>query len=349
MAVERQHLVSLDGLRGVAAIAVLCSHFENLSRINLHLQSVGRAVDFFFVLSGFVIGQAYEARLAAGLSWRDYIGLRLARLYPAIFGALVVGAALTFWRGDILTIAMAVQFLLLPVLTGPLINGGVAFPLNDPQWSLFWELAINAAHGAVSRWLSNRRLVCILLLSAVALGFTSYMFGNLDVGWSRQSFWGGLPRVVYGFTAGLLIFRADRLGHKAPRVPYLLLMFLLTACMFHLQSGTDMDWGLDLAIVLIVLPVLVALAVQARVPLWLAGIAAWLGALSYPLYAIHTPLLRGFEAILDEVSGPAQTWGWWAAVALTLALAAGFERFYDAPIRKWLAERRRLKTPQAHA
>ena len=100
---------------------------------------------------------------------------------------------------------------------------------------------------------------------------------------------------------------------------------------------------------LVVLPVLVALAVQAHVPLWLTGIAAWLGALSYPLYAIHTPLLRGFEAVLGEVSGPAQTWGWWAALALTLVLAAGFERLYDAPIRKWLSGRRKLRTQPIRA
>lgn len=60
-------LPTLDGLRGVAALAVVGSHSENLSGINLHLQVAGAAVDFFFILSGFVIAQAYEQRPADGL------------------------------------------------------------------------------------------------------------------------------------------------------------------------------------------------------------------------------------------------------------------------------------------
>ena len=90
----RKHLASLDGLRGVAALAVVAKHFQNLSRINLHAQQASAAVDLFFVLSGYVIARAYEARLADGLSWRDYMGLRLTRLYPAIFGALVISVCI---------------------------------------------------------------------------------------------------------------------------------------------------------------------------------------------------------------------------------------------------------------
>ena len=77
----RKHLASLDGLRGVAALAVAAKHFQNFSRINLHAQQASVAVDLFFVLSGYVIARAYEARLAEGLSWRSYMCLRLARLY----------------------------------------------------------------------------------------------------------------------------------------------------------------------------------------------------------------------------------------------------------------------------
>ena len=94
-------------------------------------------------------------------------------------------------------------------------------------------------------------------------------------------------------------------------------------------------------VVLVVLPALVAVAINSPVPARLTRLAAWLGALSYPLYAIHVPILRTFEIGLDQLDGPIQTALWWAALAATLILAALFERFYDAPIRRWLAARRR--------
>jgi peptidoglycan/LPS O-acetylase OafA/YrhL len=68
-------------------------------------------------------------------------------------------------------------------------------------------------------------------------------------------------------------------------------------------------------------------------------IAVWLGALSYPLYAVHAPILRLFEAGLRTLSDDQALIGWLIAAPSTVLLAALFQRFYDAPVQAWLRRR----------
>jgi peptidoglycan/LPS O-acetylase OafA/YrhL len=318
---------------------VLGSHFENLSGISLHLRHSGGAVDFFFVLSGFVIGQAYGRRLAGALSWGAYMRLRLIRLYPAILGGLLLGVVAALLAGERLHPAMAAQILLLPVLWGPALHGGELFPLNGPQWSLFLELTANALHAALLRWLTVPRLAAAVALAGAVLVWASGRQGGLDVGWSRATAWGGPPRVVFGFGAGLLLFRAHAAGWRAPRAPLALVALMLGLCLVRPFPERGL-WAItDPVIVLAVLPAIVALAVNAAVPAWAMGACAWLGALSYPLYAIHAPLLRIAGAFLASLDDDQAVLGWALALPAVIAMAALFERFYDAPVRAWLARR----------
>ena len=337
----KTYLPSLDGLRGVAALAVVGSHFENLSGISLHLQRSGAAVDFFFVLSGFVIAQAYEDRLERGLGWRTYMALRLERLYPAILGGLFIGLVAALGAGERLYPAMALQILVLPVFWGPVLHGGELYPLDGPLWSLFLELAANAAHAATFRWLTTGRLAVIVAFAAVLLVAVSLQFGGLDVGWSRRSFWGGPPRVVYGFGMGLLIFRLRALGLTAPRAPYGLIVLGLLLCLVRPFPEAGLYGVTDPVIVIVLMPTLVALAVRSPPPAGGRKLALWLGALSYPLYAVHAPLLRGFETFLDTLSDDQAAIGWALALPTVIGLAVVFERLCDGPIRAWLRRRRR--------
>ena len=337
----KTYLPSLDGLRGVAALAVVGSHFENLSGISLHLQHSGAAVDFFFILSGFVIAQAYEDRLEAGLGWAAYMVLRLKRLYPAILGGLFIGLVVALGAGERLYPAMALQLLVLPVLWGPVLHGGELFPLDGPLWSLFLELTANAAHAAAFRWLTTGRLAVIVAFAAVLVVLVSLRFGGLDVGWSRQSFWGGPPRVIYGFGMGLLIFRLRALGLTAPRAPYGLIVLGLILCLVRPLPEGGLYCVTDPVIVIILMPALVAFAVRSPPPARARRLTLWLGALSYPLYAVHAPLLRGFETFLDTLADNQAALGWAFALPAVIALAAVFERLCDAPIRAWLSGRRR--------
>jgi peptidoglycan/LPS O-acetylase OafA/YrhL len=340
------HLASLDGLRGVAALAVFGDHFEYFSKLPLGLGHAGSAVDFFFILSGFVIGRTYEARMGAGLSWRPYMALRIKRLYPVMLAAVVLGAAVAVGRGEPLYPAMALQVLLLPVFWGPPIFGGELFPLNGPQWSLFFELFANALHAAAFSWLTDRRLAVVVGLAALLLTATAFYFGGLNGGWTRYNFWGGPPRAIFGFSAGLMIFRLQARGVVAPRVPYALVVAGLILCLTRPFVPYGDFPALDLSIALVALPALVFLAVRSPVQGRVATWATWAGALSYPLYAIHMPLLRAWEGMFGGLPDDYTRLGWIVALPVLLGMAFLFERNFDTPIRRWMqARRRRVMSP----
>src|ERR1700676_1910725 len=89
---ERQHFATLDGLRGVAAIVVLASHCINVFGFSWLIPHAGQAVDFFFCLSGFVIGYSYEKRLLGTMSFPEFVVVRIIRLYPLILVGLLLGS-----------------------------------------------------------------------------------------------------------------------------------------------------------------------------------------------------------------------------------------------------------------
>ena len=76
---DKQIFGTMNGLRGIAALAVVGYHFS--LRGPLHLQNGFLAVDLFFVLSGFVIAYSYEKRLREGLPLKDFVLIRFIRLY----------------------------------------------------------------------------------------------------------------------------------------------------------------------------------------------------------------------------------------------------------------------------
>src|SRR5271170_6431289 len=100
----RHVLVTMDGVRGVAAICVMLGHFVVPLGVNHVLVSSSFfAVDIFFCLSGFVLCYSYEDRLDHGLSAIDFIKLRLIRLYPIYIAGLALGVCHLFgesWLGQ---------------------------------------------------------------------------------------------------------------------------------------------------------------------------------------------------------------------------------------------------------
>src|ERR1700761_290962 len=90
---SKQHFAVLDGMRGIAALIVLILHTAQTHRSGLPQAAL--AVDFFFILSGFVVAYAYEARLQSTLSLASFARVRLIRLYPLIFLGVSMGVALT--------------------------------------------------------------------------------------------------------------------------------------------------------------------------------------------------------------------------------------------------------------
>ena len=169
---KSHQFTTLDGLRGVAAAAVVTRHATDyFSWGSQYIPSlkpgappvpVGPlfesylAVDFFFVLSGFVLAHAYWRRLCSGMSAVEFICLRLIRLYPLYLIALVfaiAAACIEVVAGGrsvtslVKNIIPAVLFLPAPALT----VFGTLFPLNMPTWSLFFELVANSGFGVIGK------------------------------------------------------------------------------------------------------------------------------------------------------------------------------------------------------
>jgi peptidoglycan/LPS O-acetylase OafA/YrhL len=334
-----QRLVALDGLRGVAALAVVLFHLRLFGRIEADFSQAYLAVDFFFVLSGFVIGRTYEPGLRAGsLPLLRYAQIRLARLWPCIALGVALGATAVILNSEphhrfVWSIAM--QMLCLPAFGA----GLELSPLNGPQWSLFYELAANAVHATVARWLGNAALITIIVLSGASLISVAFDTPGLSVGVKFDTFLAGFARVGFSFSVGLALSRLHRSGRlMAPRLPYPVAVLALIVLLVLPAPGGALGVALhDLVVVMVLFPLLVALAVNSRVPTAVAGVAGFLGAISYPLYALHVPVYDMLEPLLWGELAVGSQWASWAVYLLgCLLLAWAVARFYERPVQKLL-------------
>src|SRR5215218_6671299 len=159
---SRRHYLTLDALRGVAAFAVMIYHQQ-------HTNVMGHgylAVDFFFILSGFVIAKAYERKLITDMRLREFAAVRIARLYPLLIAATLLSAAYmgmsSIRRGE----NMAWLTLLPAALFGlPDPSGTLApdpFPILPVVWSLFFELLANFVWMIIASLFSGRRLAAFV-------------------------------------------------------------------------------------------------------------------------------------------------------------------------------------------
>lgn len=175
----KPHYNILDGLRGVAALTVVCFHlFEAYATSHLD-QKINHgylAVDFFFILSGFVVGYAYDDRWKT-MRIAGFLKRRFIRLHPMVIIGALIGAVMFYFQGcsvwDVsqvpvvaLIIATLMNVLLIPATPGMEIRGvGEMYPLNGPSWSLFFEYIGNILYAFFLHKLSTK-VLSILVLSA---------------------------------------------------------------------------------------------------------------------------------------------------------------------------------------
>lgn len=346
----KQHrLLALDALRGIAAIAVLFHHGERELHSSLGFAYGYLSVDIFFLMSGFVIAQAYEPRLAAGMSFGRFVKLRFARLYPMMLLGAVLGIAIFAARGSngpTLWLAGASALLMVPLVW----SGAVLFPINIPEWSIFFEIVTNLFHRLVLPWLGRRMFAAIIALSLVLLGIAGWKLHGLANGFSPFTFWGGFPRAFLSYFSGVLICRtAPRWRPHVPALPLPLLLAGFLAIVLgeaalaeHVRASAY--W---LFTVMLAFPAGLMLLVNAKVPGWMERPAGWLGDLSYPLYAVHMPLLLLAAPLvlpLPFASRQALTVLVAAAIAIIALL---LDRGYDRPMRRILLNGRRGKALKA--
>ena len=372
---SKPHFDILDALRGVAALIVIWYHCNEGFATSIVDQACNHgylAVDFFFILSGFVIGYAYDDRLRNGsLSVGSFFKRRLVRLHPmVVFGVLfgvlcfIIGGCRN-WAGETVgigwvMIAMLLNMLMLPVVPGmraDIRGNGEMFPLNGPHWSLFFEYIGNIIYVLLLRKLPSKILAVLTAVLGAVLAWITISNGYLGVGWTLPEFWSGLVRMLFPYCAGMLLarcFMARREKGLSPVLPSLLRRYAFIVCALVLLVLLPMPFvgseaqlwqnGIYVtAIILLVFPALIWLAAEGsefeRVG-WRGKAMNLLGEISYPLYAIHYPVMYLFFAYIGfpEVHTTMRSqWPVALAIALFCVVSAYLVlRFYDKPLRKKL-------------
>ena len=328
-----QRLPLLDGLRGIAALCVLGYHTQNVFQVHGPFGRSYLFVDFFFLLSGFVLGLVAEPRLLAGLRWNGFMVSRMRRLWPMIAIGAILGTVWFATYNDLQTTicALALALLMVPTLFHP----PETFPLNGPQWSLFMELLANLAHGLVLWKLSTRVLIAIVGLAGLLLLIERYRTGASsfqpdDFDWSLA-----LARVGFSYTLGLVFARWRRSAYSQPkgcdwRAPVLTIVGIVFALPFLPLS----HWLGDCLVTLVAFPLTFAWASTAQVPGELTPAFLWLGRLSYPLYSIHVPV-----SALVVLLGPSQ-FSFPMALLGSITMAWGLAALFERPQRSRPAARK---------
>lgn len=329
---------SLEGIRGIAAIIVVLYHSHPLLGCQL-IPGGYLAVDLFFMLSGFVIAHAYEDRLASGLTASEFFKARLIRLYPLYLAGLAIGfikAAVAIRIGvSNMSVADVAAATMLGLVFLPSGVAAVMFPLNNPSWSLFYELAVNLGYAAaVPR---RKALLLLTVLSGVALMAAIVIEGGVDVGPLISQILPGFARAIFSFTIGLGIYRLWKTD-TLKAVPIWIVWILSIAALAAVLIGKP-RWILDMASVFIIFPLLVVAGVIIDPPAKLRPLCRYLGGISYAIYALHYPLIdlaQGAEKFLG-LPGYALA----AALIVGLLIAAPWiDKCYDLPFRRYLARRK---------
>ena len=365
----------LDGLRGVAAVLVVAYHLFETYYHGGTSQPINHgylAVDFFFVLSGFVIGYAYDDRWDRMSTW-GFVKRRLIRLHPMVIFGSLFGVAL-FYFGDCSSfpligdtpwyktaLIMLWAFTMIPIPTSMDIRGwGETNPLNGPAWSLQWEYLANFLYAVLFRHFSRKALgACVVLfgIMTLVLCLNIDIFGFLAArssasytvigGWclSPDQLQIGLTRLLYPFFCGLLLSRTGKLIKVKGGFWWCSAMIVVLLCMPWMGLGPEGNarWtnGLyEAACILVFFPLIVSIGAGSSVKGSTSeSINKFLGDISFPLYITHYPLIYMQMAWANSHKDAPTGTHIFVAVStflLAILIAYGAYRLYDLPVREWL-------------
>ncbi|MFV0565518.1 MAG: acyltransferase family protein [Flavobacteriaceae bacterium] len=361
---SKKHFKILDALRGVAAIVVVMFHLLEVYSGGNHIEQLINhgylAVDFFFMLSGYVMAHAYDDRWNS-MTLKDFFKRRVIRLHPMIILGMTIGALLfyfgesdffpkiadtTFWQLLVITL---IGYTLLPVPPSMDIRGwDEMHPLNGPAWSLFFEYIANVLHALVLRKLSKKVLAIFVFIAAIALIHLAVTSPNGDIigGWSltAEQLRIGFTRLLFPYMAGMLLCRVIKVISIKNTFLLCSLLLILALSMPRI-GGYNNLWanGLyDSLTIILVFPVIIYLAASGEIKTKTEDkIYTFLGDISYPIYIIHFPFACIFYAWVTENNIPIAQGVWMGIGILIISVVLSYValKYYDEPIRKWLTKR----------
>ena len=368
---SKPHYEILDGLRGVAALLVVFYHiFEGLSfaaggTVITTINHGYLAVDFFFILSGFVIGYAYDDRWGRSLTLGNFFKRRLIRLHPMIVMGAVLGVVFyvlqgsVMWDGTRVATSMVMLALLCALFFIPAAPGSCydirgnaeMFPLNGPSWSLFFEYIGNLLYALFIHRLGNKALAALVVLTGAGLAwfmlFDVVGYGMIGVGWTLDglNFFGGLLRMLFPFSLGMLLARKFQPVRVRGAFWICSAVLLVLFCVPYIegQAVVSLNGLYESVCIFLIFPALVWLGASGKTTdRRSTQICKFSGDISFPLYAVHYPVMYLFYSWLIE--NKYYTFGeiWPMALVVhvgSVLLAYAALKLYDEPVRKWLTKR----------
>ncbi|WP_337271415.1 acyltransferase family protein [Oryzifoliimicrobium ureilyticus] len=336
---DDDHYAALDAVRGIAAVSVLLFHLGHWLEVQSIAPNGGLSVDTFFTLSGFVLARAYTRR-AATMSMKTFMLIRLIRLTPVIILALLISASYALAKNSMsggesyiypIIIAVLLGSVHLPYFHAPSqIGGPQIFPLNGPQFSLFLEIVVNFFWWML-RFLNPLYLsfalyvICTVLVCIVGIGgdtADTFVAGFYHVG---SSFFIG----VFAYHVSLMIGRRTVLNYLF--FALLLIMLIIFLMPVELSLEMRMLWKAVLA------PLLVFSGSSVRLPKKAHRASVFIGALSYPFYALHYPIFCWTNGIFQQLTKHRSLVVEGALVFSATVVASYLViRYVDEPVRRYL-------------
>lgn len=341
---EPKQFSALDGMRGIAALFVVTAHTTSYWG-GMFFPHMWVTLDMFFMLSGFVIANAYGSRLASGrLTGKSFVLVRWIRLFPVMFLAATVSLVLALCgmpdEMDSLAGTLGAYVTLLLFLPFQLGASVLFVPLNYPLWSLLYEMYVNVIYGLFFRFLTTRVLAGILFVSGSVLAAVIVFHGSIDLGayWWIRSLAGGTARAVFGIFLGILMHRfylrrdSRRFANLSPWLP------LVCVLAFGSLPKGEFDWLIDLVGVFVVVPVCVYVgACITRCGARTAAFFTLMAGASYPLYLLHLPVATALEGVIAEpLAGHTPLAGLLLTLILVV-LSVAVQRYFDEPVRRYLS------------
>lgn len=325
---REKEFVGLEAGRGVAAILVVLAHATGWAGNDppfFGLFKAGTAgVDFFFVLSGFVIAHAHRADIGRPDSLLRYMWRRTTRIYPTWWMSILFAVPLIrLFPGSRSDIDWSIGYVVENIVLWPM----PGYPIVSPGWSLQHEMLFYILFGLV---IVDRRLGVLVFgcwgaAIAVAMPFQLDFPASFLLHPVNTEFFFGLALAFAGIRWG---WRALVLGVS---------LFLLGMI---LQTQVEQPWAefaRDPILRRFLYGGASALAIAGLIGLRIGGgIAKWLGDLSYPLYLIHFPLLYAFFRM---GWAPTNASSMIVQVAICIFAASLFNRRLEKPVLVWVHSR----------
>ena len=271
------------------ALAVFVSHWSYPRYVTL-VPQIQLPVDVFFSVEGFLAGSLAFSRDDSFGQWTPVIR-RFTAIYPLYLMGLVVGLLAMYplalrlqdgWSIHLLGAAAVRGLLMLPTFSQVTLSA--VYPFNSPSWAIVLETLTFAVFWPLRARLNVRILALVTFFAmALMLGLIIH-WHDMNMGWRAPGFWGGFPRVAFGFMSGALLFRImQSTGPILPRLNPLVIFLAAVGILFvkvHL---------IGLPLLLIIVPLVTWSGAISTEPKWLAGLGRQAGRHAYAIYLLAFP------------------------------------------------------------